>query len=57
MTAIILFVSLICAFQVGNALDSYRIWCQGNCDRDATPSDTVPGLVLMGGGVSNIYLV
>ena len=31
---------------------SYQIWCTGNCDVDAVPSSTEPGVVLMGGGVS-----
>jgi hypothetical protein len=31
---------------------NYQVWCQGNCDRDAVPTSTKPGVVLMGGGVS-----
>ncbi len=29
---------------------NYQVWCQGSCDRDAVPSVTQPGIVLMGGG-------
>ncbi len=31
---------------------TFDVFCQGNCAVDVTPSSTVPGVVLMGGGVS-----
>ncbi len=30
---------------------TFDVFCQGNCAVDVTPSSTVPGVVLMGGGV------
>jgi len=30
---------------------SYKLWCIGNCDKKVTPSTTIPGAVLMGGGI------
>lgn len=37
-------------FSVAFSLASYKIYCDGNCDRDVTPSSTKTGVVLMGGG-------
>ena len=33
------------------ALDSYTMWCVGNCDKDVK-TETTTGIVLMGGGVT-----
>ena len=38
-------------FVTATAITSYKIWCQGNCDRDVVPDSTASGVVLMGGGV------
>jgi hypothetical protein len=44
---------VFCQFLViSQALPNYKIWCVGNCDRDVVPDSTIPGVVLMGGGVS-----
>jgi hypothetical protein len=48
----VVFVVVSVFLASAQALPSYKIWCVGNCDRDVVPDSTVPGVVLMGGGVS-----
>ena len=48
-------VSVLCLFSsvystVITKRSSYVVYCDGNCGKDATPSNTLPGVVLMGGG-------
>jgi hypothetical protein len=45
---------LYCVIGVIAKKTSFDVFCQGNCNVDATPSETVSGVVLMGGGVSCI---
>lgn len=35
----------------------YEVWCTGNCDSDVVSNATSPGVVLMGGGVSQNVLI
>lgn len=49
MIAFLVFCQFLVAVQ---AISNYQIWCDGVCERDAVPSSTAPGVVLMGGGVS-----
>ena len=39
----------------GPVRKDYEIWCTGNCDHDVE-TNTKPGAVLMGGGVSFICI-
>jgi hypothetical protein len=48
----VVFVVVSVFLASAQALPSYKIWCVGNCDRDVVPDSTIPGVVLMGGGVS-----
>lgn len=48
-----LFISIFlsCSHFVVSKKTTFDVFCQGNCNVDVTPSGTVPGVVLMGGGV------
>ena len=54
----LIYISLIIVASeaLGPLRDDYKVWCVGNCDHDVATT-TIPGAVLMGGGVSAYCLL
>lgn len=47
-------LSFILSGQKTSKKTNYELYCYGNCDNDFKADETLPGVVLMGGGVRNL---